>query len=500
MGDATITRSFRSTKREVEKIPRPLQFVRATLILIGASFASVTIFSERLGIGAPGLGSEQVQAISTALLMLVLGLVLCFQSFALWVAKHGHFLIVILFWLCLLIPPILAVELYVRSRLGYFLLSWSLSKNPFFELDRLKVWNRSFYLTNKRHFREWPIRLEFFDSNKPQPPYLFKPNQRMARHGSKLVPAASHEALYRSTNSWGFRGPEFSIAKPAHTLRIVCLGASTTEGSQSDRETYPRYLQQELSRLFPDQRIEILNAGHHAYKIDDFLEVLKQRILPLQPDVVIFYEAINNIIFPEYLRNYQSPWQTCQLNSYPSWYRRLYTHSAIFSMFSERLGLNRRKPFPMPHEFNNFSTASATHYKNSLRQMAQEVLKHNTSFVLTSFVTLAHEGLEVSYGENPRVFKELYQVPCPLTAGEIGRIYSHFNQQSREVAQEFNLPYADLAKDFPREVRYFPFDLVHFSPEGNQILAALLAQFLAKEVIPEILTKRRANRGDAQGE
>ena len=34
--------------------------------------------------------------------------------------------------------------------------------------------------------------------------------------------------IHIKINSLGFRGDEFSKVKPAHTFRIVCLGASTT--------------------------------------------------------------------------------------------------------------------------------------------------------------------------------------------------------------------------------------------------------------------------------
>jgi len=138
-------------------------------------------------------------------------------------------------------------ELYARHIGLYQTWSWSLKKIPYSARDNLKIWNRRFYEEKNSDFREWPIQIELFDASKSTPRYLFKPNLRMAlRSDGKLQPAGSDERVYWSSNSLGFRGPEIPFVKAAGALRVVCLGASTTEGVQSDDETYPHFLQQEL--------------------------------------------------------------------------------------------------------------------------------------------------------------------------------------------------------------------------------------------------------------
>jgi lysophospholipase L1-like esterase len=51
------------------------------------------------------------------------------------------------------------------------------------------------------------------------------------------------------------------------------------------------------------------------------------------------------------------------------------------------------------------------------------------------------------------------------------------------VAAENNLPYYDLAGEFPKDPQYFPSDYIHFNPEGNRLFARLLAQHLANETV-----------------
>ena len=399
-----------------------------------------------------------------------------------------------LVWVGILIVGVIGVELYARYSQGYLLWHWSLQPVTYaVNLDRLKIWNRKFYEQHRDYFAQWPVRLEFFDADSPTPEYLFKPNLRMAVRDGRFIPAAPGEHVVWSSNSWGFRGPEFTPDKPAGIIRIVCLGASTTEGSQEDDQTWPHYLQQDLSRGYPNRRIEVINAGHHAYNIDDLRALLEMRVLPLNPDIVIFYEAANNINLPDFVRPPLScAWGTCWLQNYPAWYRWLYLHSAVFlRLWHDRLGWGALVPPPMPHGFGDTPPqTNEVKYRNVLGQVVRETLEHGSRIVLSSFITVAHEGLTVTRAENPGMFDNLYKYDYPLTAGELAQAYAAFNRASADVAAEFKVPYADVAAEFPREARYFPFDLFHLSPDGNRMLAAMFAKFLERNVLPGLVPEQ----------
>jgi len=45
------------------------------------------------------------------------------------------------------------------------------------------------------------------------------------------------------------------------------------------------------------------------------------------------------------------------------------------------------------------------------------------------------------------------------------------------MASEFNVPYADVASQFPRDPQYFYLDYIHLSPEGDRLLAKLFSWF-----------------------
>jgi lysophospholipase L1-like esterase len=479
---------------------------KATLGIAGLALIVLAFTANWIGIGNPGFGPKKQGAVLLGLLLFFFAIGLLRSSqvktwiykvaslfpslwgkIITWLRSHAFVLGVAVVWAFIMIPGLIGVELYARSIRGFLLWNWSLEQRNFFELDRLKVYNRGFYQQRARYFKEWPIKLELFDSDKPAPRYLFKPNLRMTLRGNTIVPATPGEASHWSSNSWGFRGPEFSVAKSPEVIRIVCLGASTTEGSHGDQETYPYFLQQELSRHFPGSAVEVINAGFHGQGVDDLLEMLRQKVFPLTPDVVIFYEAANQSNPQEFLKGFGF-YKFRENTRYKRW-DFLYKHSALFRIITDRVA-DTQPPPPMHHAFDDsLPKTGVTHYKTILGTMVRESKTRNITFVLASFITLAHEGLVVQYRDNPGLFDDLYNKWYPFTPGEIACIYNTYNFALRDVARTQGAFFCDLAAKFTKDIKLFPFDHVHFSPEGNKLLATLLGDFLAREVLPEIIDK-----------
>lgn len=97
-----------------------------------------------------------------------------------------------------------------------------------------------------------------------------------------------------SINAHGFRGADWSVQKPAGVLRVVTLGASSTFGYYDrDDETYPALLERKLNSAGTG-RFEVLNLGIPHLTSSEILELFFREALPLEPDVVTFYEGIND--------------------------------------------------------------------------------------------------------------------------------------------------------------------------------------------------------------
>lgn len=117
--------------------------------------------------------------------------------------------------------------------------------------------------------------------------YALKPSWKSSA-GAKQQ--ASHNAL-------GMRGKERTKLKPAGVYRIVTLGGSSVYGSQDscDASVWSERLEKLLAEQHPEKSIEVLNGGCLGWNSFEMLIQLELRLLPLQPDMVIVYEAINDM-------------------------------------------------------------------------------------------------------------------------------------------------------------------------------------------------------------
>ncbi len=97
-------------------------------------------------------------------------------------------------------------------------------------------------------------------------------------------------------NARGFRGPEFTEAKAPNVIRVITLGASSTFGfSDRDDETYPYFLEQMLNRdTSGSKRFQVYNLGIPHLTSNEIHALFEAEALPLDPDVVTFYEGVND--------------------------------------------------------------------------------------------------------------------------------------------------------------------------------------------------------------
>lgn len=104
-----------------------------------------------------------------------------------------------------------------------------------------------------------------------------------------FVPNPDHPEV----NELGFRGRSFTREKPTDTYRIICLGGSTTFNG------YPVYLEQALRDDFARRGLDlqVINGGNQCWTSLESLISFITRCLPLQPDAIVVYHAINDAIF-----------------------------------------------------------------------------------------------------------------------------------------------------------------------------------------------------------
>ncbi len=114
------------------------------------------------------------------------------------------------------------------------------------------------------------------------------------RPGASLEREVGGKALSIHINSRGFRTHEFTVPPQAGTLRIICIGGSTTLQGETNGDTYPALLELLLAHRFPDARIEVLNLGISGTPSYAWL-LRHEELFGYQPDILIQYNGINDI-------------------------------------------------------------------------------------------------------------------------------------------------------------------------------------------------------------
>lgn len=120
--------------------------------------------------------------------------------------------------------------------------------------------------------------------------------------GFRTPPSAPLQA---SHNSYGLRGREVARAKPAGVLRIVTLGGSSVYGSQdsNDESVWSARLERLLAASRPELHVEVVNGGCIGYSSHEMLVNYALRLADLSPDVLVVYEAINDMRTALYTRS-----------------------------------------------------------------------------------------------------------------------------------------------------------------------------------------------------
>lgn len=116
----------------------------------------------------------------------------------------------------------------------------------------------------------------------------------------RFLPALPAE--FRDNPTWtidlnadGDRSPEIARAKAPGTVRVACIGDSWTFGMNVDQDkTYPARLAAWLQQRQPGTSFEVLNFGVLGYSSFQGLQLLKARVLDLQPDIIAIGFGMND--------------------------------------------------------------------------------------------------------------------------------------------------------------------------------------------------------------
>jgi len=93
-------------------------------------------------------------------------------------------------------------------------------------------------------------------------------------------------------NRQGFYDSDFTLEKPKNLIRIAMLGDSITLGvfvplGKTFSDDLEKLLNQGSQKISSPLRYEVMNFGVGGYNLEAEVEVLKEKVLPYKPDIVV---------------------------------------------------------------------------------------------------------------------------------------------------------------------------------------------------------------------
>ena len=306
-------------------------------------------------------------------------------------------------------------------------------------------------------------------------------------------PAPNYQKGPNKHNSLGYRSDEIVLPKPEGVLRIVCMGGSTTYTTEIEdyKLSYPALLEKELvGRGY--KNVEVINAGVGAWTSWESLINFEFRILDIEPDIIIIYHGINDLIarmvWPaEAYRGDNSGQSTPVTMPMPS----IFEYSSLLRYFMIRMGLVKPHSSidrhiakaPETYRYDDFykqkiaGTYPEGIFKNtSIKQMLTtnkpKYFKRNIENIVaianyrdikTVLATFAHSPL---FPDDPVVSSE-----------ECIAAYSEMNQVLKDISAETGANLFDFTSVFPTDKSYYT-DGRHVNVEGAKLKAKLFADYL----------------------
>lgn len=370
--------------------------------------------------------------------------------------------------------------------------------------DMFKAWNANFVGDPCRHpyLRGAPGHLYLYDppaAGQSRPPYRFLPN--------------TTTPIGLVTNDYGFRGPPVPFARQPHTIRIAFIGASTTVGNHAYSYSYPEFvghwlnLWAEAHKL--DVTFEALNAGRESITSSDNVVVVRDEVLPLKPDLLVYYEGANQFDLHTVVREVPCangklppPGENCPAKPAtvvptPSgWLNDLQYESALVhrvqALLAAREIPDRGGEWPKPdYTLNwpagvderdpdisrtdlpvNLSTILAD--LDSIREAGDAA---GAEMVLASFIWLVRDGMVLDPIRHRSILEYLNQGYAPFHYRDLQRLAAFENRVFAKYAAAHHLDFIDVARLMPFDPDLY-IDAIHNNYAGERLRAWIFFQGL----------------------
>ena len=311
-----------------------------------------------------------------------------------------------------------------------------------------------------------------------------------------LVPKPGYEIkgarLNVKINSLGFRGDEFERKKPAGTVRIACLGASTTFCMEvsHNHKTWPHRLQEKLSAAYPGVRFEVINSAVGGYTATENLRNLTHRVLPLDPDLAIYYEGNNEIV--KDTRQLALRRGLIADNDSHSLARSVSQYSVLFDLAYKNLAiLYGRKQSAATTKIDTLPRDLPQHFIGLLETMREQLAARDVPLVLSTFIVKFRRN-QPRQTQIANADVEFYYMPWMSVDGMLDAMDT-YNQAILDYAAKNGLPVVDDRDAVPPDAEHFS-DCMHFVDKGAEAMAERFFKYLrSSDALQKTLSKVSAS-------
>lgn len=299
-------------------------------------------------------------------------------------------------------------------------------------------------------------------------------------------------------NSFGYRGGEFSKEKPENTFRIICVGGSTTLGTNASGNnfTYPYLLEEIFSKILKQhsKRVEVINAGVFGYHSWHHLLQIEAELNSLNPDMYLIMGGLNDIMasvessvkrgMALEIRNQEILTSLVKTKKQPILYSldRYMSRLEFYRFF--RMAMSRIKDSYRDSMITGYKDLTsldertlsqrleAFKFEDNMDKIIQRAKEKNIEVILINYPWIVRK--------NTSQEEEMKMIPYHIEKPTI--IFYQFGRKTiasinSKVAKKWNVSFVDLQPLFDEEtsgenrISKVYSDTIHFTRYGNYLIA-----------------------------
>jgi len=326
---------------------------------------------------------------------------------------------------------------------------------------------------------------------------LVIPANQSRIYDNKWISRLDKKIIY-SRNSLGFRGPEMP-AMDSGWLKLITVGGSTTACTfLSDTRTWPFLLGKKLESMH--QKTWLNNAGIDGHSSFGHTLMLRDHVLPLKPDYVLFLMGINDTETNQSVEFDEMTEKNIHTGSVKSFLKSLLNYSelgrTVFSfyqvsiaykkgLFHQEIEVKKLVDHPLPDAIFITRLGRQSQYLKGYKERTDSIIMMcKNAGVQPIFLT--QPSLFGSYTDSITgidMTNKWMNQKDPENSLLQEKVLELYNDVLRSDSSRIMV--IDLARKMPKDSRYY-YDFIHFTNEGAEKVAEILAGELEKTILKKL--------------